>query len=112
MPVQRDFTLSLFPFQNRNVLHQNNHQHYRRKQDRFSVNKKKKKEEFHLPYSYNLSQVQVVIVNLSNEDSSNSFIQGSAIHIDGCTDRKNKSCHSSVYPIVFQKTLKGDGEGC
>lgn len=64
-----------------------------------------------VPYRHDLPQIQVVLVDLGDEDGSNCLIQCCAIHVDGGTNRKDEACHAPVYAVVFQKTLKGDGQG-
>lgn len=64
-----------------------------------------------LPYSYNLSQIQFILIDLGNEDGSNRLVQRSAVHVDGGPDREHEPRHASVNAVVLQQTLEGDGQG-
>lgn len=62
----------------------------------------------HLPNGNNLASIQIVVVQLSYEYRSNSFIQCSAIHIDSRTNWKDKASDPLVNPVVLFCTSERD----
>lgn len=49
-----------------------------------------------------------MVVDLRDEDGGHSFIECSAIHVDGSTHRQHEACNASVNVVVLQQTLEGD----
>lgn len=62
----------------------------------------------HLPNGNNLASIQIVVVQLSYEYRSNSFIQCCAIHIDSRTNWKDKASDPLVNPVVLFCTSERD----
>lgn len=63
-----------------------------------------------IPDGENLSEVKVIIINLSDEDGCQGFIQGCAIHVYGGTDGEHKTGHTLVYFVVFLQAFESDGQ--
>lgn len=66
----------------------------------------------HSPNGDNLSTRQVYFIELSNEDSSNSFIQSCTIHVDCSTQRQDKLAYARVNMVVFFKAAYGGWQSC
>ena len=64
---------------------------------------------FLVPDCNNLSKVQVEVVNLSNENGSQSLIEGSPIHVNGGPYWEHESGDTFVHAIVLFQALEGDG---
>lgn len=64
---------------------------------------------FLVPDCNNLSKVQFKVVNLSNENGSQSLIEGGPIHVDGGPYREHESGNAFVHAIVLFQALEGDG---
>ncbi len=69
-----------------------------------------KRAVFHTPNGENLSEVKVIIVDLSDEDGRQGFIQSCAIHVYSGADRKHKTGHALVHLVVFLQAFKSDGQ--
>lgn len=63
------------------------------------------------PYGDDLTKVHLHVVDLSNEDGCQCFVQSCPIHVDGGTHRQHKACDSLINSVVFLQTFKGDREG-
>lgn len=61
-----------------------------------------------IPYSDNLPKVQLVVVHLRNEDSSDRFIESCPIHVDGGSHRQHKPRDPPVHVVVLQQALESD----
>lgn len=66
---------------------------------------------FIVPDCNNLSKVQLKVVNLSDENGSQSLIEGGPIHINGGPYWKHESGDTFVHAVVLFQTLEGDGQG-
>lgn len=64
-----------------------------------------------VPYCNNLSKVQVKVVNLSDEDGSQSLIEGGPVHVDGGPHGEHEPGDAFVHPVVLFETFESDGEG-
>lgn len=64
----------------------------------------------HIPDGENLSKVEVKIVNLSNKDGCQGFVQSSAVHVYGGANREHKAGHTLVHLVVFLQAFKSDGQ--
>lgn len=64
-----------------------------------------------VPYCYNLSKIQVKVVNLSDENGGQSLVEGGPIHVNGGPHGKHKSGDAFVHTIVFFQALESDGQG-
>lgn len=62
-----------------------------------------------VPYGENLPKVEVKVIDLSDEDGREGFVQSRSIHVYGRADRKHKAGHSLVHLVVFLQAFKGDG---
>ena len=63
-----------------------------------------------LPDGDQLTEVQLVVVNLSDKDGSHRLVQRRAVHVDGGSNRKDEASNLSVDVAVLQQTLHGDGQ--
>lgn len=62
-----------------------------------------------LPYSNNLAPIKLNAVHLSYEDGCHSFVECSAIHVDGGTHREHETCYSLVDAQVLLQASESDG---
>lgn len=62
-----------------------------------------------VPDGENLPEVEVKVIDLSNENGGEGFVQSSPIHVYGCADRKHEAGHPLVHLVVFLQAFKGDG---
>lgn len=62
-----------------------------------------------LPYGENLPKVEVKVIDLSNKDGCEGFIESSSIHVYGCANREHEAGHPLVHLVVFLQAFKGDG---
>lgn len=60
------------------------------------------------PDGDDLTEVQLMVVDLRNKDGGHSFVERSAIHVDGSTHRQHEACNASVNVVVLQQALEGD----
>lgn len=63
-----------------------------------------------LPDGDQLAKVQLIVINLSNENSRHRLVKRCAVHIDGGAHREDESGDLPVNIAVFQQTLHGDGQ--
>lgn len=63
-----------------------------------------------LPYGDDLTKVHLNIVDLSDEEGCQSFIQSRSVHVDGGAHRQHETRDSLVNFVVLLQTLEGDGE--
>lgn len=64
----------------------------------------------HWPDGDDLTKVQLIVVDLSDENGRHGLVECSSVHVDGGTDRKHKAYDSPVDVVVLQEALKGDGQ--
>lgn len=62
----------------------------------------------HSPHSHNLASIQDNTIHLGNKDGGHRFVKGCAVHVDGCSDRKDKSGYPLVNPQVFFQATEGN----
>ena len=63
-----------------------------------------------LPYCEDLTKVHLHIVNLSNKDGRQCFIQSGSVHVDGGAHRQHEARDSLIDLVVLLQTLEGDGQ--
>jgi len=59
-----------------------------------------------------LSSVQLSIVELSNEDSSNALEYGRSVHVNSSSDGKDEAADAFVHTVVLLHTLYHRGKSC
>lgn len=64
---------------------------------------------FLIPDCNDLSKVQLKVVNLSDENGSQSLIEGGPIHVDGGPHWEHESGDTFVHTVVLFQALEGDG---
>lgn len=62
----------------------------------------------HSPHGHNLASIQDNPVHLGNKDGGHRFIQGRAVHVNGCSDWEDKSGHALINPQIFFQATEGD----
>lgn len=65
----------------------------------------------HLPDGNDLTKVHLHVVDLSDEEGRQSLVQSRPVHVNGGSNRQDKSCDSLVDSVVLLQTFEGDGEG-
>lgn len=66
---------------------------------------------FLVPDRNNLSKVQIKVVNLSDENGSQSLVEGGPVHVNGGPHREHESGDAFVHTVVLFQALEGDGQG-
>lgn len=66
----------------------------------------------HLPDGENLSEVEVIVIDLSDKDGCQGFIESCTVHVYGGADWEHETGHTLVYIVVFLKAFKCDGQCC
>lgn len=69
---------------------------------------RREKLNVYLPDGENLPKVEVKVIDLSNKDGSEGFVQSGSIHVYGRADRKHEAGHPLVHFVVFLQAFKGD----
>lgn len=54
-----------------------------------------------IPDGENLSKVEVIIIDLSDKDGSEGFVESCAIHVYGGANREHEASHPLVHLVVF-----------
>lgn len=62
----------------------------------------------HIPDGENLSKVKLIVIDLSDKNSCQGFIQSSAVHVYGGTNGEHKAGHAFVHLVVFLQAFEGD----
>jgi len=62
----------------------------------------------HSPHSHNLASIQDNTIHLGNKDGGHRFIKGCTVHVDGCSDREDKSGHALIDSQVFFQATEGN----
>lgn len=66
---------------------------------------------FLVPDRDNLSEVQVEVVDLGDEDGSQSLVEGGPVHVNGGSHREHEPGDALVHAVVLFQALEGDGQG-
>lgn len=61
-----------------------------------------------IPDGYDLPEVELIVVDLSDKDGRHSLVQSGTVHVDGGSHGKYKANDASVNVVVLQEALEGD----